>query len=189
MKGARGLTLIELTVALAVFAVLGLLSWRALSHTSAQQAMISAELQRWRDIGRAVLRVETELLQIAPPVLVEGPHAPPVLAWRRLPVEGDHELHLLVVEGGRESVRRVGFRFTNERLEWVRWPGRLPEGDAGSVLLLDGVRAVQWRFLRQGRLLAGWPADDPAAGALPQAIELELELADAGTVTRLFALR
>lgn len=189
MKRAGGLTLIELMVALAVFAALGILSWRALSHMSVHQGLISDELARVRELGRAMLRVEVELLQIAPPVLAGGARATPVVAWRRLPGEGEHELQLLVVDGGRQSVSRNGFRFVDERLEWVRWPGREPEGEARGVLLLERVRAVRWRFLHEGRLLVDWPPDNAVGGTLPQAIELELELADAGKVTRLFALR
>lgn len=189
MTRARGLTLIELMVALAVFGVLGALSWRAMSLMSTHQAVISTDLQRWRDLGRAVLRIENELLQIAPPVLAAGTGAPPALAWRHAPAGVAHELHLLVVDGGRQAVRRVGFRFVGERLAWVRWPGRLPEGDAAEVVLLDGVREVRWRFFHKGSRVSAWPPEDAPAGPLPQAVELELELADVGTVTRIFALR
>ena len=48
----RGLTLIELMVALAIFAVLGVLSYRALAEAAHSSTRISESFERWRIIGR-----------------------------------------------------------------------------------------------------------------------------------------
>ena len=186
--GERGLTLIELMVALAVFAVLGLLSYRALSQMSDHQGRIASELERWRGIGRSMLRIESDLLQIVSPAARPDSSPLPSLQLIRLPGL-DNELRLLVNDGTRRRVTRVGFRFSEGRLSWVRWPGRLPEGTPTLDPLLEDVRAVRWRFLLNGQRVAAWPPDNARADLLPQAIELELELPDAGTLTRLVALR
>ena len=80
MRRVRGLTLIELMVALAVFAVLGLLSYRALAQIGDHRQRIGAELARCREIGRGMLRVETDLLQLAAPAAAAGSTPPPPLA-------------------------------------------------------------------------------------------------------------
>ena len=188
MTRSQGLTLIELMVALAVFAVLGLLSYRALAQIGDHRERIGAELARWREIGRGMLRIETDLLQVVAPLAQPESEPPPALELRRLPDSG-HELRLLVADGTRGKVARVAYRFDHGRLEWVRWPGRLAQGNPAIDPLIDKVDAVRWRFLFNGRRLDAWPPDNAQAALLPQAVELELELADAGTITRLVPLR
>ncbi|MCB1914184.1 MAG: type II secretion system minor pseudopilin GspJ [Rhodocyclaceae bacterium] len=188
MRRVRGLTLIELMVALAVFAVLGLLSYRALAQIGDHRQRIGAELARWREIGRGMLRVETDLLQLAAPAAAAGSTPPPPLALLRV-AESGNELRLLVVDGTRSKVSRMAYRFHHGRLEWVRWPGRLAEGRPSVDALIDNVADVRWRFVHNGRRLIDWPPDNALPTLLPQAVELELELADAGTVTRLVPLR
>jgi type II secretion system protein J len=98
--------------------------------------------------------------------------------------------------GGRSSsssastkpgVRRVGFRLVDGRLEWLRWSGRDAFGEPSVEPLLD-VRGVRWRFLLDNVRTDAWPPADRRS-QLPDAIILELDLADVGTLTRLIALR
>lgn len=57
---ARGMTLIELMIALALFALLGLLTWRATDSLITTRQHVGAELERWRAITTAVARVDEE---------------------------------------------------------------------------------------------------------------------------------
>ncbi len=188
MRRARGLTLIELMVALAVFAVLGLLSYRAIAQISDHQQRVGQELARWRAIGRSMLRIETDLLQVVAPGARVGSDSPPAMELVRLP-NLDNELQLLVADGTRSKVTRMAFRFRQGRLEWIRWPGRLAEGEPAIDPLLDDVAGLRWHFVLNGRRLDAWPPDNSQPDLLPQAVEIEMELADAGTLTRLVALR
>ncbi|MCB1906271.1 MAG: type II secretion system minor pseudopilin GspJ [Rhodocyclaceae bacterium] len=188
MKRLRGLTLIELMVAVAVFAVLGVLSYRAIAQIGDHRERIGAELARWREIGRGMLRIETDLLQLVAPDAQPESDPPPPLQLLRLPGR-DNELRLLVVDGSRHKVNRVAYRFSDGHLDWVRWPGRLAEGRPSADRLVGDVAGVRWRFLHNGRRLDAWPPDHALATLLPQAVEIELELADAGTITRLVPLR
>ena len=186
----RGLTLIELMVALAIFAVLGVLSYRALAEVSTSRTRLEEGFERWRSIGRAMQRIDTDLLQLVAPAASSSPTtsaqaSPPLLLTRA--ASGGAELQLLRLDEAR-GVRRVGYRLVDGRLDWLRWSGREAFGEPTVEPLLGNVRNVRWRFLTGGNRVDAWPPGD-RRGTLPDAVILELELPDHGTLTRFIALR
>lgn len=188
-RHTRGLTLIELVVALALFSVLGVLTWRATAQMTDSGGRIAVQLARWRDIPRAVQRIELELLQVATPELPRASDAPPALQLLRSADGLNSELRLLIVTTEGQGARLTAFRFTGDRIEWLLWPDRNGLGQAETYPLLDKVRALRWRFVSGGVTSAEWPVAGQQKSTLPAAIQLELELPDVGTITRLFALR
>ena len=103
-----GLTLIELMVALAIFAVLGVLSYRALAEVSTSRTRLEEGFQRWRAVSRAVQRMDTDLLQVTSPGGQPGGTRSPALALIRS-AGGGMELQILRLDDTR-GVRRSGFR-------------------------------------------------------------------------------
>lgn len=186
----RGLTLIELMVALAIFAVLGVLSYRALAEVSTSRTRLEEGFERWRSIGRAMQRIDADLLQLVAPATSSSPTtsaqaSPPLLLTSA--ASGGAELQLLRLDEAR-GVRRVGYRLVDGRLDWLRWSGRDAFGEPTVEPLLGNVRNVRWRFLTGGNRVDAWPPGD-RRGTLPDAVILELELPDHGTLTRFIALR
>lgn len=186
----RGLTLIELMVALAIFAVLGVLSYRALAEVSTSRTRLEDGFERWRSIGRAMQRIDADLLQLVAPAAsastTANVQASPALLLTRA-ASGGAELQLLRLDEAR-GVRRVGYRLVDGRLEWLRWSGRDAFGEPLVEPLLANVRNVRWRFLTGGNRIDAWPPGE-RRHTLPDAVILELELPDHGTLTRFIALR
>ena len=187
----RGLTLIELMVALAIFAALGVLSYRALAEVSTSRTRLEEGFERWRSIGRAMQRIDTDLLQIVAPTAQAGSANPaaqasPAMLLTRA-AGGGLELQFLRLDETR-GVRRVGYRLVDGRLDWLRWSSRDAFGEPAVEPLLGNVRDVRWRFLSGGNRVDAWPPGE-RRNALPEAVILELELADHGTLTRFIALR
>lgn len=179
----RGLTLIELVVALAVFAILGTLTWRGTAQLVDGGAAVDRELERWREIGRALHVIESELLQVVAPAAAAG--AAPPLRWTE---SGDHrELELLGLAGG-GTPERIAFRHAGEQIEWRRRPDVHDDAATETDVLLGGVAALSLRFLADGRWSAEWPRPGTTT-ALPRAVELRLALTDHGQITRIHALR
>ena len=190
----RGLTLIELMVALAIFAVLGVLSYRALAEVGTSRTRLEENFERWRGIGRAMQRIDTDLLQVVAPAASANPAAGPGTSAQPSPAllltrtaSGGAELQLLRLDEAR-GVRRVGYRLVDGRLEWLRWSGRDAIGEPLIEPLLGNVRNVRWRFLTGGNRIDAWPPGE-RRHTLPDAVILELELPDHGTLTRFIALR
>ena len=195
----RGLTLIELMVALAIFAILGVLSYRALSEVVTSRARLDENFERWRAIGRCMQRLDTDLIQVVAPVAgsadANGLGAPtaslalasPAMILGRAASGGGPELQFLRLDETR-GVRRVGYRLSEGRLDWLRWSGREAFGEPAVEPLLDKVRDLRWRFLLNNNRLDAWPPGD-SRSALPDAVILELDLPDVGIITRIIALR
>jgi len=191
----RGLTLIELMVALAIFAILGVLSYRALAEVATSRGRLEDNFNRWRAISRAVQRLDADLIQIAAPARRDAAAGgPPQAASTTAPLilgraanGGGPELQLLRLDDNR-GVRRVGYRLVDGRLDWLRWSGREAFGEPQVEPLLGDVRGIRWRFLLNNNRLDAWPPGDTRA-VLPDAIILELDLPDVGVLTRVVALR
>ena len=179
----RGLTLIEVMVALAVFAVLGVLTWQASSQLADARQHVGAEFERWRAISSAAHRIGNELQQIVP-----------AAGALRLDTGGTSgmtgALDFTMPAGQDGLPARARFLLTERRLEWWMWDGSNLSAAPERLTLLDEVDAVRWRFLHEGRWYDSWPQQDAAtAPPLPAAVTLELDLPDAGTLLRTYALR
>lgn len=185
----HGLTLIELVVAMALFATLGLLTWRATSQVIDSRTRVSIELARWRDISTAVQHIELDLLQVTLPDPTKSGTATPGFELRRTADGLENELSLVTMTADGSGSQRIGYRYVDGRLVWLQWPNRNGTGLPAEYPLLDKVKAVRWRFVADGTTSTDWPRSGQTAPLLPAAVELELELPDAGTLTRLFALR
>jgi general secretion pathway protein J len=185
--GQKGVTLIELMIALGVFAVIGILSYRALNQASTTEQRIAGELTRWRQIARVFQFMQNDFSQVVPTYFgvatsnATGGAAFPVF----LSVGAQaSELQLTVFDRG--EARRIAYRFGSQRLEWLRWGGRVAVGEAEREELLAGIRDVRWRFLYMDRWSDSWPTGNTAA--LPDAVEVTLELDDTGPLVKRYAL-
>jgi general secretion pathway protein J len=91
----------------------------------------------------------------------------------------------------RSDLQRVAYGVSDGTLQRLSWAvlDRVPGSEPRSLPLLDGVEALNWRFLDVSHeWIDTWP---PAAGGgvsperLPLAIEMTLELEEWGTIRRL----
>jgi len=179
MRAARqcGFTLLELLVAIAVLAVLASLSVRGLGSILDAQARADAETRRWSDVALITEQMSRDFsLATAAPAL-------------------DSEGQLLVTrlgeaDGGpaQSGVRRIGYRLRDGALEYLLWPADAAAGTAPQVhLALEAVAGLRFRVLNAD---GSWrPLEAGTAGALPRAVEAQLELSPGERITRIFALR
>ena len=190
--GQRGLTLIELMVALAIFAILGVLSYRALAEVATSNSRLEENFERWRTISRTLQRIDTDLIQVVAPARSSEatpgtPQTGAAMILGRAANGGGPELQFLRLDDSR-GVRRVGYRLVDGRLDWLRWSGRDAVGEPAVEPLLANVRGLRWRFLLNNNRIDAWPPGNNAV-VLPDATILELDLPDVGTLTRMISLR
>ena len=186
---ASGLTLIELLVALSLFALLGLLTWQATHHLTQARTRISDELGRWRAITMAMHRIESEAVQMVPGAdglqyFAEGDAI--LTSGTTLPSSA---LVFSSTASADDAPGRMAFVIVGERLEWWLWYAGDAVGVPERVVLLDRVRSMRWRFLDRGDWLDAWPPETSTTQELPAALAINLEPSDAGNLVRILALR
>ena len=197
MTRCRGFTLIEILVAVAIVAVIGVIALGGLSQVIQQQTLAQERADRWREIQFAIRMVMQDLAQIHPrparDELGEG-WQPSVLA------SANAQFALELSRGGwanptgfpRGSVLRVAYDWEDGMLVRYHWPvvDRAPGTLPIRTELLDGVAIVELNFMDQGRNWhqGEWPPIEMAGPerlvARPRLIEFVLELEDFGRVSR-----
>ena len=188
-----GFTLLELLVAVAVFAVVSIMAFGGMWSVMDTAAAARTHADRLQTLQRAFNLLGRDLEQ-AVPRGVRDSLGDPQPALRG----GTGEVLVELTRGGAGSLvpgpdsalRRVAYRVVDERLERLRWPvlDRTPGMEPAVDTVIEGVAGHGVRFLTSDGWSAFWPPSPQAGGpaALPRAVELSVTLTDWGTIRRLY---
>jgi len=193
-----GFTLIEVLVALAIFAIMAGVAFRGLGAVIDAKERITGENRQWRDIAMALSMIERDLAAAAnrPGRSREDLVLPP-FAGNALELGRDMSpLQFSRMGEGLAPARRVGYRLQGNTLELLAYPAidAAPGDEPAAYPLLDGVQRFSTRFLdAAGNWVARWPAAGDAQATkrgepLPRAVEVRIALAAGGEITRIVAL-
>ncbi len=196
---AHGVTLLELLVALAVFAVIGVAAYTALFSVLDARSATERQSQRLTAVQRSVGALSDDLRQIVdrPVRALQPAQQAPLLAQ-----PGQAAL-IEFTRGGWPNPADLE-RSTLARVQWTLDDGRLrryaqarpdarPDPEPTRRVYLREVASVEFRFLDgEAEWRDQWPplntGPGPAAVALPRAVEFTLELEDWGEIRRLIAV-
>lgn len=198
---ARGFTLLELLVAMAVLALVGALGYRGLNSILDAEARLQVESRRWTDVSLLFSQLSEDLTmavgrttrddmdRTSPALLLSGSTSAPA-------VSGNAQLvvtRLGIGEGAavQSAPRRVGYRLRDGALEYLVWPDldAAPGATPAAYELLGDVADLTWQALDvDGRWFTDWPAGRPAT-SLPRAVSVRIVLAGGEEITRILPLR
>ena len=194
-RGARGFTLVELLVALAIFAILSGFAYRALTTLLESREALAHESRKWRDASLFVGRVERDLSAVLarPAIGTSGTTLAAVSSSLGTVQDGDG---LALTRSGSPLQRsvlsapqRVAYRLAGDRVERLAWAGvdAAPREEPTAVTVLAPVRALAFRFLdpRSNEWRGTWPG---GSELLPAAVEITVQLASGERIVRLIDL-
>lgn len=199
----RGFTLLEMLIAMAVFAVLSVMAYQGLRAVLSADFITREQGQRLADLQVTLSVLERDLAQVVAVTVRDefGDPLPPL----RLRAGGESQLLELVRAGagGGQRLRRTAWQITGRGLERRLWPG-VDIVDPDSVRTRAFADLVEERetlgghsaFIFIVRTPAGlqrvtaWPPidADEAASGLPVAVELVLDLPGMGEIRRIMAV-
>jgi len=197
MRQAKGFTLIEVLVSMAVFAVMTILAYMSLGQTLANADMLTERMDRLQAIQRTIRYLSNDLTAASPrPVrnqLGQG-YSPAIM------VSAANDFALAVTHGGWTNPAGLP-RSTQQRSVYLLDDGKLfrvyynvldstYSDDAISTEILDGVERLEFRLVQgNGEETNQWPplgAEGPRAESMrPRAVEIILTLEGEGEIRRI----
>lgn len=185
-----GFTLVEMMVALAIFAMLSVAGVALLQSASSSQLVVKERLSDLSEGARAVAMIEADLAQAVPrPVRISAATTAPAFSGSGSEIAG--QIFVLTRAGlanlddsPRPELERVAYAVENGALKRVSW-SMLDGGKAKSAAILSDVATATLRFRdAEGDWRLTWDATD--VRAMPRAVELVLTQKSASPVRLLF---
>jgi general secretion pathway protein J len=201
---ARGFTLIEVLVAIAIFGVMSGVAYRALTSVLESRERLDIEHKKWRSMSIALSRIEQDLgaIRVRPARDTGGVLQAPLVGIQviRVPTEGQlmfSRAGYTDEKGNPGAPTRVGFRAREGSLEYMTWSA-LDQGPRTTPAIrpiLAGVAELRVRYLdASGGWHDRWPAGaainaalDDAKVMIPRAVEIDLQLQSGERIRRVFA--
>ncbi len=199
----QAFTLIEVLVAIAIFAILALISYRTLSSVLDTRERLQKSSAVLRDQALFFARLENDLNAMLPRASRNGDG----LMESALVVEAPSNVNDPVIRfsragfaantGAEAAPQRIGYRLNNNQIELLIWDGidQAPRATPTAHVALKNIQNFQWRVLvrapnKETSWRLGWqPTNTNEIDLLPTALEVTLTPNNGASIVRLFTLR
>lgn len=203
MRRARGFTLVEVLVAISIFALLSAVAYGGLAQVLNSRDRVEAERAFWRGTVTLFRFFEEDLSQVRARA-IRNSDGGELAAFVGRPVDSRAlgEPSLEFTRGGlpvigsstRGDLQRVAYRLHEGKLYRFTWPSldRAPQAKPNETVLAVDVEEFATRFYDSNKKL--WSEEWPALGnanapaGLPVGVEVRLRFKDRGEFTRLFSV-
>ena len=196
-KMNNGFTLLELLVAMTVFATMSIMAYGGLTNVITNSEAAEQSLERLHEVQLAIFNIERDMLQIAERNIRDE------LGQKKSYLEAGSDIDLLIelTRNGRRNpanllrshLIRVAYKLDEENLVRLTWPhlDRVQGMTANETTILTDVASAELRFLDdEDEWHLQWPPINTPSGttAILNAIEYKITLNDWGVISRLFSV-
>ncbi|RJG51616.1 type II secretion system minor pseudopilin GspJ [Motilimonas pumila] len=192
VKPAKGFTLLEIMIAIAVFSVLSMAAYQVL-----QGVMRSDELSRnhsddIKQLQRAMLIIEKDMTQMVARTIRNGggPGESVIRAGKYIAESESDGIDFVRLGWSnpkgqlpRSNLLRVAYRVREDKLErlYFLYPDSISGQEPESQVLIEGVNSLKLRYWK-----SSWQETWTEKDTLPAGVAFELELEKYGKISRLF---
>lgn len=167
----QGFTLLEIMIALTIFAVISTLAWQILDGAMRTTTATDAASAKLNQLQRAYNLLERDFFQLQ----ARAPRNEPEVFYQD---ENAIELSTMSGVSGEVRLERVRWRLEDHRLWRDVWP--VIDSSASvkpeEVPILSDIKESSWRFWRQG-----WQENWTDTGHQPEGVELTLTMENGDT--------
>jgi general secretion pathway protein J len=194
---AAGFTLVELLVALAIFAIMSGFAYRGLMAMLDSRESLAKESRKWRDVSLFVGRIERDLAAVLPRKATASGGTALAPVSSAVDAGGMPGLALsrsgsALAANSSAGPQRVAYRLREGRIERFLWESvdAAPRDEPAPVALLGDVATLAFRFMdpRNSEWQVSWGPPGYDAEPVPAAVEMTLVLASGERIVRLFDL-
>ena len=195
----KGFTLVELMVAVIIFAIISAISYRVVSSLVTTKEIVTKSQAKWGGLSLIMVRLEMARNRALPLPIRDndGNLIPSMIGKNKLDGAYDAQLEMTTSGNigdnimGSTPPKRIGFRFYKGSLYLVSWPvlNRVVTTKPDIDLLVADVSYFTVLFLYPDKQWRDtWPPVGGDMGSLPTGIQMNLQLKSGESVTRELAL-
>lgn len=187
-----GFTLIEILIALFIFAILATITTMGLNSVIKSRERTELHAENLQELQLALSLLQHDLLQAIDRPILDNDSSPLPAFYAPRPdyFEFTHSgFSNPQMQVARSHLQRVGYEWKNESLNRLTWNvlDRSTDTQPQQKIILSKVKNLRLRFLAKNKqYYSKWPIEGEASTALPLAIELTLTLTDQQIIYRLF---
>lgn len=193
----NGFTLIEVLIAVAIFAIMSAFAYRALGSILSTRERVEQENQKWRDVSAFFARLEADFSNAVARTIRDSNNLEKGFIGHST-FNNDSEGQVMFTRMGLPGAtgvlaapQRLGYRLKQGVVEELIWPvlDQGPRTMPAIYPLLGNVNTLTIRYLDQANAWqSSWPplrTGPPPANDIPKAVEVALTLESGETITRL----
>lgn len=191
MRQQPGFTLIEIMIALVIFAILGVLAAMSLHQTIQNDQALNVRDKRLTQLQLAITLIRRDVLQAIDRPIINA-HNEKSAAM----VGGGASLELTrtglfnpLSVSERTDMQRIGYRLSQGILERLTWTAldQPPKATPEAMSLIDNVESLTWSFVdANNKTVDHWPSGKQNAPSLPKAVLLKIQVRGEGEIDGVF---
>jgi general secretion pathway protein J len=183
----KGFTLIELMIAIMVFAIISLISYRIIVSLLTTKEVVKNSQGKWGSVAQVINKINSTMENNIPLTIRDenGLLKPAIYGKNKIENKYDSQLEVTIsgsigdIVYGSTPPKRLGFRYDNNKLFLVSWPvlNRVITTVPRLDVLLDNVKSFKVEYYyRDKQWRDTWPLDINSFNKLPLGLRITIEL-------------